>query len=651
VAEVMMKKLTLAGIVGERANVLSELAFCGAVEVTEAAYLLEEGELPGTSVDVGDSHALRADVEKLKNAIDVLTPLAPKPGLLTAKASIGRKGMQAALTRREDVLASADEVLSVSRTKAALVPERNRIEGQIASLKPWETSDLSLSNTGTALVGILYGTLPAALEAEAIDEKTDGLDAYLLSVSVDKTARYVIVFFHRGAEDEVQTALREIGFSRLQFREFVDTPAQTIQGLEKQIADSLAQTEDLNKQLLDLAPGIAAMKEMYDSLGSLLTIEEARSRLLVSKSAFFMKGFVPVNRIEVLEQRLAAYCVTYEFEEVDNEVDSPPVLLNNSSLVQPYEAVTELYSLPSPGAFDPNPVIAPFFFLFYGIMLGDAGYGIMMIIIGLLAKKTNPQGFAKKLFNLCLHAGTAALIVGFVTGTYFGDAYYTITGTFLGRARDAYMLFDPMADPLIFLAICCAMGIVHMLVGMGINFGMCIKRGDYFTAIVDIGFWWTVFIGIAMLVLGVPIAYGVIGAGTIGLILTQGRSKEGLISKLWSGILSLYGITGYLGDMLSYARLMALALAGSVIAQVFNQLGTLFGGTFFGAIYFIVIFLVGHTINFLLGILGAFVHTSRLQYVEFFGKFFEAGGRPFDPLLIKPKYYTLSINEEEHSYV
>ena len=643
-----MKRLTLAGLAQEKEEVLKQLAFFGAVEIHDAAPLVTEEEAAQYRAinDAGDSNELRGDLEKLQGAIHALTPLAPKKGLLQAKPHITRQGMEDAIINRESVVATAAEVMRIQRARLAIAPDTAKLEGQIASLEPWIPVDIPLGNSGTKLVDVVYGTFPALTDMAALQAKIADMDCCVEMVTADKNAIYCIALFYRGSEEECLSVLREFTFSRVSLREYTDTPAQEIEKLKKAIEENAKTYDALTEEISQYIGDLPRLQEMADTLNGRLTMSEIRSRLLVTESAFFLSGFIPEERCASLEEGLKGYSVAIEFEDVTVE-DDPPVLLKNNALVQPYEAVTEMYSLPVYGGFDPNPVMAPFFFVFFGIMMGDIGYGLIMLLIGLLARKTEPQGFAKKFFGLFIHGGIAATIMGVITGSFFGDIIFQFSNTFTSHAVALRSFFDPLSNPLPMLFISCAFGAVHLLTGMAIKFGLCLKDKDYMGAFADIGLWWLLFAGIGLIFVNKNLGFGVMGAAVVGLVLTQGRAKKGFFGKLFSGILSLYDVTSYLGDVLSYSRLMALGLAGAVIAQVFNAIAVLVGDSLIGIIVFVLVALVGHALNTFLSVLGAYVHTSRLQYVEFFGKFYESGGRAFDPFKIKTQYYNLISKEDK----
>ena len=211
-------------------------------------------------------------------------------------------------------------------------------------------------------------------------------------------------------------------------------------------------------------------------------------------------------------------------------------------------------------------------------------------------------------------------------------------------------LLDPLNQPMTVLIVSMAIGFVHIVFGMGLSAYLMIKRGHPWDALFDVGFWYLVFAGLLMLIAGGTV--GEVGkwlaiAGAVGLVCTQGRAKPTIIGKITGGVLSLYDVTGYLSDVLSYSRILALGLATAVIASVLNIIGTMPGPNLLGFIMLVLMILIGHTFNFAINALGSYVHAARLQYVEFFGKFFEGGGKPFVPFAVNTKYTVAETACEE----
>lgn len=644
-----MKRLTLAGMSAEKNAILKKLAFFGAVEMKDASPLIEEFDWFKATPDTADTYRLRSDLERVNGAIAALTPYAKKKGLLTAKPNITGSEMDAAMAASEGVLAGAEKVLAIVKKRDAMPAEIAKLDGQAAALTPWLSVDVPLSTGGSTSVDVMFGFFPSIVDIATLPGRIADLPCYVEPISSDNSGSYALVLMYKGACDDCMEALREFSFSRLSFRDSKQTPAKEKARIEAQIASLRSQQEAYIEELRSEVGRLPELQRLYDTLSGRIAIAEAVAMLLRADSVFYLTGYVPEELTEKLYADLsAAFTVAMELDDVTADED-PPVLLKNNKLVQPYEMVTELYSLPAYGRFDPNTVMAPFFFIYFGLMFADIGYGLMMMAIGyIMLKKTKPQGFAKNLYTLFIHGGLSTTIFGAIFGSFFGDAIPIFTSTFLGKTVTLPTLFSPIDEPITMLAICCGLGAFQLIVGMGVKAYIMIKDGDALGALYDIGFWYVVFAGIGFMGLGLPWGKYVLGAGAAGLVLTHGRDKKNIIARLFSGVLHLYSITSYLGDVLSYSRLMALGIASAVIASVFNTMGALIGNSVVGIIVFVLVFIAGHALNFALNVLGSYVHTSRLQYVEFFGKFYEDGGRPFNPLKVKTKYHNLITNEEEN---
>ncbi len=275
------------------------------------------------------------------------------------------------------------------------------------------------------------------------------------------------------------------------------------------------------------------------------------------------------------------------------------------------------------------------FVLFYGMMMADMGYGILMMIASVVVKKkANPRGTMGQLFGLMGMCGITTFLFGAVTGGFFGDFLTQLAQLINPESTFALpSLFTPLNDTMAILVGAMALGGVHLITGMAVNFYKLTRRGQFWDAVMDVGSWWLLFAGAAV---GVLTGFWYVAiAGVLALILTQGRHSPTIIGKLVGGVSSLYDITSYFGDVLSYSRLMALMLAGSVISQVFNTLGAIPGNI----VIFIVISMAGNALNFALNLLSCYVHDLRLQCLEFFGKFYEDGGRPFAPMSYQTTKY------------
>lgn len=295
--------------------------------------------------------------------------------------------------------------------------------------------------------------------------------------------------------------------------------------------------------------------------------------------------------------------------------------------------VVEMYSLPAYNGVDPDPLIWPFFVFFFGLMFADVGYGLIMLIACLvIQKKYKPKKTMGYICGLGILLGISTTICGALTGGFFGDAIPVIAENFFGKEVEMWSLVSPLENPMTILYFGIGLGIVHMFFGMCVKIYMGFRDGEAMEALLDVVPWWLFLGGIAVLALTGSTV--LIWIGVASLVLTQGRHKNGIIGKLFGGVVSLYDVTSWLGDILSYSRIMALMLATTVIASVVNILGSLPGNI----IAFVLIFAFGHIFNLGINIIGTYVHAARLQYLEFFGKFYKDGGVPFKPLAYDTKY-------------
>ncbi|WP_342455773.1 V-type ATP synthase subunit I [Caloramator sp. Dgby_cultured_2] len=374
---------------------------------------------------------------------------------------------------------------------------------------------------------------------------------------------------------------------------------------------------------------IEDVEKIYDYFYSKLQLEQAKSKLVLTKKTAVLTGWIPEDKVDVVKENVQNKFKHVFIEVEDAEFENAPVLLKNNWLSEPFEVVTSMYALPKPTEIDPTPILTPFFLLFFGMMMADVGYGILMFLVGILGLKfTNIEGDLKKLLKLILYCSIPTIAFGLLYGSFFG-----------GIIKLKPLWVDPVNEPMEILKWSIIFGIVHLYVGLGTKAYMLIKNGKVLDAFFDVGAWYLLLSGLIWMFLGGGTIAKVLAIlGALIILLTHGRENKTIVGKFFGGFYSLYGVTGYLGDALSYSRLLALGLASGLIGWSFNLLISLLGKGMVVYIFGPLIFIAGHTFNFLIGILGTYVHTSRLQYLEFFGKFYEGGGKAFEPLKIKTKF-------------
>ncbi len=530
-----------------------------------------------------------------------------------------------------------------------------KINAKVEMLKPFLTLDIPMKTSSTKNVLIKIGTVDGEWDKEKLinaffEEGMDAVHIEIINATRQKT--YLFIIYKKEDADKALEVFRKIGFSEPTFSLSKHTPQKKIEILENARQALLLENEAYEKDILICAEFVEEIELFYDHLVMRREKYEALSKVGLTKNTFVMAGYVPEKSGKIIQKELGEKYSAYVLLKEPAEDEDVPVAFSNNGFAAPVEGITGDYSMPSREDIDPNPIMAFFYYLFFGMMFSDAGYGlIMMIACGILGFSKLLEKKKRRSFKMFFYCGVSTTIWGILYGSFFGDMIATISKTF-GNGSLAFkpILIDPVAKPLELLILSVAFGMIHIITALIIKFYMLYRSGKRLDAFFDVGFWLLVLVGACVLATGMGIGENLVFdigmymmiAGAIGLILTQGRANKNIFSRLFGGILSLYDITSYVGDALSYSRLMALGLATGVIASVINVLGSLGGNSVAGLITYIVISVVGHALNFAINMLGAYVHTNRLQYVEFYQKFYEGGGRRFNPLSMNTKYYNFS---------
>ena len=518
--------------------------------------------------------------------------------------------------------------------------EEGRLESRIAALTPWKELDLPLEQSGTAHTVFRMGVCPGQTDVGAIrlQMETEKLAAELYEISADKLQKYLLAIIHRDDEEKAQELLRSFGFSAVAFPGLTGTAAENIRTLEQALEANRKTQADDAAAIAAGAENRDALRVYADRLRAEAAKEQCAENILTDETVLYFQGWVPAEQESAVGTFLTENgCAWETLDPTEEEIPDVPVQLKNNWFTKPLNMVTEMYSLPRYDNVDPNPLMAPFFILFYGVMMADMGYGLIMFLAGfLITKKFHPKGTMGNLFGLMTLCGVSTFLMGALTGGFFGDFLTQAIRITTGREFTLPSVFTPLDDTLMILVAAMGMGLIQIVTGMAISFIRKLKKGQIMDAVWEELTWWIVFAGIGLMAAGITNL--VLYVGIVMVILGPVLTNKGF-GKITGIFGSLYNhITGYFGDILSYSRLMALMLAGSVIAQVFNTLGAIPGNI----IVFLIISLAGNTLNFALNLLGCYVHDLRLQCLEYFGKFYEDGGRPFKPLMADTKYVDIT---------
>ena len=644
-AIVKMKRFRLIGLEQERNALLRLLQRMGCVELTATEQQLNDPEWSALlQREVTSAGDIKTRLSRTTGALDALKKYAPEKFHFFSVRPVLKEGEFLDDGELEAAQGITDQIQDALTRIGRLQSQENHLSQVKAGLIPWSGLALPLEDCSTPRVRITKGVFPATYSLDAVRARLaeEAPLAELLPISSDRDQHYVLLACHREEVDQADQALRPFSFSTAQFRDMSGTASENLVRLEAEAAALAEQRQAAEAEIAGLAGERPRLRRCVDRLQGELDKELCRENLLTDGTILFLEGWSVGDREEELTHALKPFTCAFEFTE-PQEGETPPTLLRNPKWMDPINMVTEMYSLPAYEGIDPNPFIFWFFIFFFGFMFADIAYGIILFVVStLIVKKYNPKNTLGYMFRLGRYLGVSTFICGVLTGGFFGDVLTVFGENFLGgKVLQLPYLINPLQNPMQVLIIAIVIGAIQMFFGQCVHIYMNVRDGRPAEGFLDVVPWWIVFAGIALLVLGKGPVLLIVGV--VALILTQGRHKETVAGKLFGGVASLYDITSWLGDFLSYSRLMALMLATSVIASVMNILGSLPGNI----IAFVIIFCIGHFFNIGINLIGTYVHAARLQYLEFFGKFYKEGGIPFKPLAYRTKYVDVDTRESE----
>jgi V/A-type H+-transporting ATPase subunit I len=675
-AVVEMKRIHVYALKNNRKRILEMLQRKAVVEVnTPEDAGQEDGMGPFSKTDTASARqTFEKNAQLITSAVEVLDSYAPPQKSMLAMLE-GRTGINA--HQYEETAAAAPELTKTAQRLSALgkriadqQAEIARLEAQIDALKPWMGLDISMRTIGTQSSSVFIGTFPEELTAGEIKTRlaqaapeVEAVEVEVVSTQPQQTCAFVVCLARVGIK--LEAALRGMGFT-YPAAPSKTAPPERVQELKNRIQTAREDIAASEKEIVSYAGKRQALLFTADYYTMRADKYGVLGELWQSPHVFWLTGYVEARRAPALQKELEEKYNAFVEVETPDEKEDLPVRLQNGFFGAPVEGVIEGYSLPGKFEVDPAKVMCVFYYVLFGMMLSDAAYGFLIALgtgIVLLKFKNIEEGLRKtmRMFFFC---GLSTMFWGVLFGSYFGDAVDVIARTFFGYGADMPSLtpplwFAPLEEPMRLMLFSFLLGIIHLFAGLAMQIYQLCRRGKYLDALYDSGFWYMLVGGLIIalistsmfqdmmsLHLSIPsivtnIALALAGVGAVGIIATSGRESRG-VKRFLKGLYGLYGVSSWLSDILSYSRLLALGLATGVIAQVFNMLGTMAGGGPVGVVLFILVFVIGHVLNLLINLLGAYVHTNRLQYVEFFGKFYEGGGRKFEPFAAKTKHFKIT---------
>ena len=640
---VKQKKVTLYALKQDRDAIMEALQRYGKMHIESA------------NEDEGDKNSkntsgVAKEYDKVEWAIKELKQFdSRKSQFLAPKDTLTYTSLERTYADREELISAVDSLRELEDSRIQLSSKKIRLNNVIENISPWLGLDLPVETIADSEDCVITaGIIPTSEFSGFLEEIGDESGVHVEKILTDKESTYVFMVYHIMESELMVPLLSRVGYSPSNFQNFEGTPREIVAQAQKDIAELERKENEivLNKQTF--AKNLDGLEELLDAMMVIKGRKDKSEGTDETEYVFEINGYIPDHLEDELRNVImnAAGDRAEVVIEEPSEEDKVPTLYENRAFVRPFEAITDMFGKSSPNAIDPNVTMAPFFAIFFGMMMSDAGYGVIIAALAsFLYFKTKPKnGEGSKLVRVIAISGVFTILWGILYGGYMGFSLPKFT-----------LLFNPMEEPMLTLGLCLLLGVIHILVGMGVRAATLIKRGKIMEAISHQFTWMSFIAGLVMFALptlagfvdrepsALFLALNKVGtvmliAGLAGIIILGGYGKKGL-GRVTGGISSLTEITSYLSDILSYSRLFGLGLATGVIGMVVNTMAGMLTGSFFGWIFAAIIFVAVHLFNIAINALGAYVHSSRLQYVEYFGKFFEDGGRDYKPFKISTKYH------------
>ena len=663
------KKLTLIAHAADEEKILTLLSRTGSAEIIRTSEIegLNHGDASEKEEKLTSEMAelsfcfdfWRAEKIKLEKVVDKqkeektkLTEYEPKKDSLLAKIRARKPDVAFDEFDRvgrdhEDVRAVAKRLREISAEETELKGEVSRNLSLIEQLTAYECCDLPFDAFGrTALTETMIGQAPSELIRSA--DLSDLPSLYLEELETKQRVSTLFVAFPTDLADACREKLSAMSFVKCTF-DFPMTAKEKIDSLRERNEEIYRRGITLSEEAVSYEEAVRPHMEI---LSDYYRVENEKAQAVDATfrttTSFVLTAWVPAHMAESTEKALAASGVTYVSAYDDPLPDEKyPTLAKNNPVVTPYESITNMYSAPSPREIDPNPFVAFFYFVLFGMMVSDAAYGLILALggFGLYALKRPRKGEGQLLLIIGM-GGISTLIWGVMFGGYFGNFGQDVL-------KIKPVMFDPMSEPLKMLILSVAFGIFQILFGMGIAIVQKCKDKKYLSALFGEGSWYFLFIGLGLFVasgmlkgcasLKLP-ALILLAIGGAGVLVGGAMGKKGVKGKVIGAFGNVYGVTGFMSDILSYCRLFGLGLATGVVGMVINLIAGILRGLLpvVGYLLFVVVLVVGHVFNIAINTLGAYVHNSRLQYVEFFSRFYTGGGHIYNPMGSNLKYIHLS---------
>ncbi len=640
----------------KKTDVLATLEKAGSIHLIDMSAVDNAPFSPVEGVDRSSLHSLATSLEKIIPFLQDISPLKKQP-----KAAAVTVDELSGMIQNSEIEKTAFRAASISDELITLKSKAEDIQRKIDFIQEWSDFPLRFDQiSGDRPFTIRAGHISSRegfLPLEKLEKENDLF--HVVELGSDKA----LVTWHSNCESEIVTGLTEAGFVTADFAGYSLTPAEELSKLNKSFSDIQNRINQLSSEADIFCTKLPELKALSDAVGLQTLHQEAATSGRASVSSLLLHLWLreeDVNSLKASLEKLGE--VDVSLVEPDED-DVPPVFLSESATLDPYLMLTDMYGRPEGADPDPTPLMAPFYVVFFGICIGDAGYGLALAAgsaIGWYLTKKN-QGNTR-LFRLMFQGGLASIFWGILLGGWFGMSFDTLPRLLQDAAMPLNKLVpgytrgvsDGFALSQQFLYLTLGFGLVQLAWGIIANLQKRLRAGEGMFAIVDQTGWMLALVGLfpwlfnhylldgALYTIGSiwdSVFLGMLGVGAVLIFVMGGKEAEGIGGKAGLGAYACYGIVNLLGDVLSYSRLFALALSSAIIASVINEIaGMLKDVPVVGIVLTVLVLVAGHLFNLATAALSGFIHTARLQFVEFFSKFYDGTGVSFKVFRYEPRY-------------
>jgi V/A-type H+/Na+-transporting ATPase subunit I len=612
---IAMKKATLVALKEDKDSLIISLQRYG-----ELMLITPHAEVRSDT----DSSEEEALLQRTEKSLQLIKKFKAKNKGFAKQTEVEYSEFSAADPKAENfmkAIENADEEI------AAHKQELITLQDKIKYFQPWEKLMMKLSDISSVKEAVIR---TGTIEMRNLEPMTSLVASFGGEMEVfDKSDSGIAMLYACYQLDDplLFEQAKILGFNQVNLPSNHQTVTQILVSLHEETQMALDQIVILETKLTEYASKSESIELYADQAASAIQRKKAETQETID--TVVIEGWVRSDKLKRFEKAINDVTDIYDLEYMDPiEGELPPTVTKNNKFVDAFESITDMFSKPNPYEVDPNPVMSVWYWIIFGMMMGDAGYGLVMVLgVGLFLKKMKPKGNSARLFRVIYYSGYSTMIWGILFGSYFGFTWNPI-------------VLEPMVQPMEFLFLSIGLGVCHIITGLLVKAYRNLRDHHYLAILADSFSWIMILIGIGMLLLPATAEIGkwIALSGTAIIVLFAGRAIKNPVGRVGLGLYTLYGITSYLGDILSYSRILALSLSSAVLGMVMNMLAGMVQGSIIGAFFSIFIYLIGHIFNLAMGLLSAYVHASRLQYIEFFGKFYEGGGTAFRPLAIDLKH-------------